>query len=100
MVARCCSVGDSEHFVAVVVVVAADHGRDALDIFPRFRRSRENLKPHWQHLGLVDPDLPGAALVCKEDDIVIAFIDMVGRPKRISMASRSSTRSLPFALIA
>src|SRR6266571_2167292 len=77
LVRRCGSASDRKHLVAAVAVVARKHGCDPLGILLRLRRGREDLEPTRQHLGPVHSDLPGAALVRKEDDIVEAFINVV-----------------------
>ena len=46
---------------------------------PPARCGRENLEPNRQHLGPVHYDLPGATRVRKEDDIVVAFINVFQR---------------------
>ena len=77
LVRRCCSASDRKHLVAAIAVMAREQGRDPLGILLRLRRGRENPKPNRQHPGPVHSDLPGAALVREEDDIVVAFIDVV-----------------------
>jgi hypothetical protein len=57
--------------------VTRKQSRDPLSILLRFRRGRKNLEPNRQRRGPVRSDLPGAALVRKEDDIVVAFINVV-----------------------
>jgi hypothetical protein len=50
---------------------------DPLGKHVRIGRGRGNLEPNWQYLGSVHSDLPGAALVREEDDILEAFIDAI-----------------------
>src|ERR1043166_9698385 len=77
LVRRCCSPSDGEHLVAAIAVLARKQGRDPLGILLRLRCGREKPEPNRQRLGPVHSDLPGAALVRKENDIVMAFIDVV-----------------------
>jgi hypothetical protein len=62
--------------------VTRKQSRDPLGIFRRLRRGRKNLEPNRQHRGPVHSDLPGAALVRKEDDIVLAFIKVVKQAEK------------------
>src|SRR3974377_2337142 len=76
LVRRCCSPSGGKHLITAVGIMVRQHVLYAGGVLLWRRRGRENLEPNRQHLGPVHSYLPGAALIRKKDDIIIAFIDV------------------------
>jgi hypothetical protein len=57
-------------------VVTFEKSSNPLSVLGRTGRRRQDPEPSGQHVLPVHSDLPGAAFVSEEQDVIVAFVDL------------------------
>ena len=65
-----------EHLYPPILVVTFEKCSNPLGVLGRTDRRRQDPEPSGQHVLPVHSDLPGAAFVTEEQDVIVAFIDL------------------------
>jgi hypothetical protein len=70
-----------EHLYPPILVVTFEKCSNPLRVLGGTGRRRQDPEPSGQHLLPVHSDLPGAAFVSEEQDVIVAFVDFAQQTK-------------------